>query len=66
LTYTTIVLEMRTTKARLALPVQIYFRSHRAAAKGVRDTSARIIMETLECDKRVHSNDYSWLRLTVT
>jgi hypothetical protein len=30
---------------------QIYLCSHRAAANRVRDTSAKIIMETLGCDK---------------
>jgi hypothetical protein len=30
---------------------QIYLCSHRAAANGVRDTSAKIIMETLGCDE---------------
>lgn len=35
----------------LGLPIQIYLCSHRAAANGVRDTSAKIMMETLECDK---------------
>lgn len=35
----------------LPCSLQIFLCSHRAAANGVRDNSAKIIMETLGCDK---------------
>lgn len=35
----------------LPYSIQIFLCSHRAAANGVRDTGAKIIMETLGCDK---------------
>ena len=35
----------------LPCSLQIFLCSHRAAANGVRETSANIIMETLGCDK---------------